>query len=56
MNTSYSSNYANSHYSLKSSSDIAPVELFGYLYDIPKTISADDIKQVFLDNFIECEV
>ena len=55
MNSSVSS-IANSYLSLKSSTDLAPAELFGYLYDIPKSAKAEDLKQVFLDNHIDCEI
>ena len=55
MNSSVSS-IANSYLSLKSTSDLTPLELFGYLYDVPKDAKAQDLKQVFLDNHINCEI
>jgi len=55
MNSSLSS-IANSHLSLKSTSDLAPAELFGHLYDIPKNTKKEDLLQVFEDNHIKCEI
>jgi hypothetical protein len=47
---------ANSHLSLKASTDPAPLQLFGYLYDVPKCAKVDDLRQPFLDNYIDCTI
>lgn len=55
MNQSFLSNFSAS-YSLKSDSDQAPLQLFGYLYDIPKHTTAADLKLVFTAQHIDCNV
>jgi RNA recognition motif-containing protein len=57
MNQSFTSTYSvNSQLSLKSEADQAPLQLFGYLYDVPKGTKATDLKKVFLDNYIDCNI
>jgi len=57
MNHSFTSTFsANSQLSLKSVTDTAPLQLFGYLYDVPKDTKAIDLKQPFIDNHIDCNV
>jgi len=57
MNQSFTSNFSvNSQFSLTSETDTAPSQLYGYLYDIPKNTKAIELKQFFLDNYIECNI
>ena len=45
MNQSFTSSFsANSQLSLKSVTDQAPIQLYGYLYDVPKGTKAIDLK------------
>lgn len=55
MNQSVSS-IANSHLSLKSTSDLVSPQLLGYLYDIPKSVQEQDLKEIFTQNHIPCEI
>lgn len=48
MNQSFTSNYsATSQLSLRSETDHAPLQLIGYLYDVPKGTKVADLKKVF---------
>jgi hypothetical protein len=34
----------------------APPELFGYIYDIPRTITVGDLMQAFRKELIDCQI
>lgn len=55
MNQSFTSHFS-ATLSIKSDADPAPMQLFGYLYDIPKETKAADLKQVFSEQHIDCNV